>query len=215
MTVRYEDLPGWMRCIHPADWAAMTRMHESSHVTASEALGIPVRDVWANVDPLAAHGGQYRTEPGDAQQQAVVYLIGAEGGARELRERGYDDQLAHVTTLALGHSDREIVRTTVLPEAAAQGYRLDADLAYDNALQLLETEGFTDAAHNVAQALADRGDCLTGADVRAAMRGFQLDGSLWIPTSSDLNPRPLERQSPAPPAPARVPELDLDDDFDL
>lgn len=213
--------PDWHAFVHPRDWAAMTRMHESSHVTASEALGIPVRDVWANVDPHVAHGGQYRNDPGDSQLQSVVYLIGAEGGAKELRERGYGDRLAHMSTLALGHSDREIVRNVVIPEAAAGGYRLDPDIAYDNALRLLDSPGFSDAAHNVAQALADRGDSLTGADVRAAMGDFQLDNSLWVPTSAELNPRPLDRPGPAPPVPAPVPaqspepDFDLDDEIDL
>lgn len=202
--------PEWQHFVHPRDWAAMTRMHESSHVTASEALGIPVRDVWTNPDPRVAHGGQYRNGLGDSQLQSVVSLIGAEGGAKELRERGYSDRLAHMSTLALGHSDREITRNVAI-ESAAKGYRLDLDIAYDNALRVLHSPGFSDAAHNVAQALADRGDSLTGTDVRAAMGDFHLDQSLWIPTSGELNPRPIEPSGPAPPRP----EPDLNDDFDI
>jgi hypothetical protein len=212
---------GWERAIHPRDWAAMTRMHESSHVTASEALDIPVTDVWVNTDRNVAHGGQYRNGAGDAQLQSVVYLIGAEGGAQELRERGYDERLAHGSTLACGYADREIVRNVVIPQAAAAGYRLDPDIAYDNALQILHSPGFQDASHNVAQALADRGDRLTGADVRAAMGGFQLDGSLWLPTSAELNSPDREpgfeppAPSPVPAGPATDQEHDLDDEFDL
>ncbi|KAB7833555.1 hypothetical protein [Streptomyces mobaraensis] len=207
--------PGWNSVIAPQDWAAMTRMHESTHVTASEALGIPVTDVWANVDPAVAHGGQYRNGPGDSQLQSVVYLIGAEGGARELRERGYDDALAHTSVLAGGHTDREIVRTVVVPEAAAGGWRVDADLAYDSALQVLGSDGFLDTARTVAQAMADRGDRLTGADVRAAVGSYQLSGDLWLPTSYELTLAEREREpahSPGPIGPA-APDDDLDIDL--
>ncbi|MFJ2406644.1 hypothetical protein ACIOUE_35695 [Streptomyces xanthochromogenes] len=205
----------WNRVIAPQDWAAMTRMHESTHVTASEALGIPVSEVWANTDPNIAHGGHYRNGPGDSQMQSVVYLIGAEGGARELRDRGYDDALAHTTVLACGHNDREIVRNLVVPQAAAGGWRVDPDLAYDSALQLLYNAGFQDAAHNVAQAMADQGDRLTGADVRAAIGSYQLSDALWLPTSPELTRAERERDhnpgaGPIGPAPARDDDLDID-----
>lgn len=209
--------PSWCDQVAPSDWAAMTRLHESAHVTASEALGIPVVDVWANPDPAVAHGGQYRNGAGDSQLQSVVYLIGAEGGARELRDRGYDETIAHSCILATGSVDREIVRD-VVQQARAAGWSMDPDLAYDNALQLLDAPGFSDAAHTVAQAMADQGDQLTGADVRAAIGSFRLDGSLWIPTSTELTRADQERSLEQP---AAV-EEDLvltpsaaDDDFDI
>lgn len=206
---------GWNSAVAPQDWAAMTRMHESTHVTASEALGIPVTDMWADVDPAVAHGGRYRNGPGDSQLQSVVYLIGAEGGARELRERGYDDTLAHTSVLACGHNDREIVRTVVVPEAAAGGWRVDADVAYDSALQVLDSRGFLDAARTVAQAMADQGDRLTGADVRSAIGSYQLSGDLWLPTSYELTLAEREQEadrSPGPIGPA-TPDDGLDLDF--
>ncbi|WP_043369076.1 hypothetical protein, partial [Streptomyces griseus] len=113
-----------------------------------------------NVDRDVAHGGHYRNGPGDSQLQSVVYLIGAEGGAQELRDRGYDDGIAHTTAVVCGHSDREKVRQ-IVPQAAAGGWRVDADIAYDNALQVLASDGFLDVSRNVAQAMADQGDRLT------------------------------------------------------
>ncbi|MGD6757303.1 hypothetical protein [Streptomyces sp. BH105] len=207
----------WQSAIHPRDWAAMTRLHESSHVAASEALGIEVNDVWANVDPRVAHGGQYNNGLGDSQLQAVVQLIGAEGGAKELRERGYGDDIAHTSTILTGASDRERARA-IQATAAQHGYRIDTDLAYYNALQILDAPGFSDASHNVAEALADRGDRLTGADVRAAIGSFQLDrDGLWIPTASELSPPGLApvNLDPQLPAPADPAEHDLDDEADI
>ncbi|MGK4586080.1 hypothetical protein [Kitasatospora sp. HPMI-4] len=177
----------WHHAIDPADWAAMTRMHESSHVVASEALGIPVVDVWANPDRDVALGGQYRNSAADSQLQSVVYLIGAEGGAQELREAGYPEDLVEFSVEALGFNDRAIVEQ-VITDSAAQGYRLDGQRAQHDAVAILHSEGFIDTARNVAQALADQGDRLTGADVRAAMGGWELDGDLWVPAWNQLPP---------------------------
>lgn len=201
--------PGWHMVIDPRDWAQATRMHESTHVTASEALGIPVIDVWANVDPHVAHGGQYRNGLGDSQHQATVYAIGSEGGAHELRERGYPDALAHAFTLACGAADRQMA-ADLIPDAAAQGYRVDADLAYDVGLQILHSPGFVDTARAVADAMADRGDLLTGADVRAAMGDFELDQGLWLPTSPDITTPEAHQHSLQPAL-----EYEFDDDIDL
>ncbi|MEU3084076.1 hypothetical protein ABZ697_27655 [Streptomyces albidoflavus] len=175
-----------MRGIDRADWAAMVRMHESAHVTASEALGIPVVDVWANVSPAVAHGGQFRNGPGDSQHQSVVFYIGAEGGAEELRRRGYSPETALTSIDLLGYSDREIVRTEVVAPAAEQGWRIDPEWAHEDAQKVLASPGFWDTAQNVAEAMSDRGDRLTGADVRAAMGSYQLSSDLWIPTSTDI-----------------------------
>ncbi|MFI9031153.1 hypothetical protein [Streptomyces sp. NPDC053560] len=186
---------GWNRVIDPRHWASMTRMHEATHVTASEALGIPVESVWANVDPTVRHGGQYRTVAGDSQLQTVVYLIGAEGGAQELRDCGYDEDLAHNSVLILGGSDMDKA-SAVIREAGAHGYRLDGARAQADALALLHSPGFKDTAHSVADALACRGDRLTGADVRAAIGDWQLDGSVWVRSYVDLD-LPADRLEPA------------------
>lgn len=183
----------WHYAIDPADWAAMTRMHESTHVAASEALGIPVTDVWVNPDRDVAHGGQYNNGPADSQLQTVVYLIGAEGGAQELRSRGYDEDLVRESVVRLGSSDRQIVRQ-VTAEAGAAGYQLDGDRAHHDALNVLHSRSFQDAARNVAQALEDRGDRLTGDDVRAAMGSYQLDNDLFVPAWHQLG---RERQPSA------------------
>ncbi|MGW6605146.1 hypothetical protein [Streptomyces sp. NPDC055036] len=181
--------PNWHHTIDPRDWAAMTRQHESTHVAASEALGIPVTQMWANPDINVAHGGNYTNGAGDSQHQSVVYLIGAEGGAEELRDRGYDDDIVHQSVMSLGYSDRQKTHD-VIAQAGAAGYVLDGRRAYDDALAILHSPGFKDVAHNVAQALEDQGDRLTGADVRAAMRGFQLDNSLWVPAWNQLDKEP-------------------------
>jgi hypothetical protein len=180
----------WHHAISPDDWAAMVRMHESAHVVASEALGIPVVDVWANVDRDVAHGGQYRNVSADSQLQSVVYLIGASAGAQELWDRGYPEELA-THSLTLGSNDRAKVEG-VIAEAAAAGYRLDGDRAMHDALVMLHSPGFHDTAQNVADALKDRGDQLTGADVRAAIGSWELDGSLWVPATNELPPPDLQ-----------------------
>ncbi|MEV7123763.1 hypothetical protein, partial [Kitasatospora griseola] len=163
----------WQHAITPADWAQMTRLHESAHVVASEALGIPVIDVWANVDRDVAHGGQYRNSTGDSQLQAVVYLIGAEGGSRHLREAGYPEGLVHHALGAIGAADRGHAYRAA-QEAAVQGYPLDLACALQDARTLLHADGFLATARRVAQVLADRGDRLTGADVRAAIGTWHL-----------------------------------------
>ena len=44
-----------------------------------------------------------------------------------------------------------------------------------------------------------RGDRLTGADVRAALGSYTLDGSVWVPTTVDLR----GEEQIEPPAPVR------------
>lgn len=178
----------WNKDIDPRDWAAMTRTHEAAHVVASEALGIPVVDVWADVDPTVETGGRYRNGSGDSQLQCVVYNIGSYAGAEELWQRGYPEELAHFSKVVTGRGDRTTV-AQVIAEAAENGYRLDVERAQRDALAILDSPGFFDTVHNVAQALQDQGDRLTGADVRAAIGTWQLDRDLWVPSTSQL-PQP-------------------------
>ncbi|PJN21155.1 hypothetical protein [Kitasatospora sp. CB02891] len=185
----------WVYAIHPQDWAEMARMHEGAHVAASEALGIPVVDVWVNPNQAVAEGGQYNNGPGDSQLQCVVYAIGAEGGAQHLREAGYPEDLVEFSVKALGYSDR-VITERVAAEAADQGFQLDLRRAQSDALSVLYSDGFLGAARSVAQALADQGDRLTGADVRAAMGGWQLDRNLWVPASYELPELILTREDP-------------------
>lgn len=198
---RFASGKDWLESIERPDWAAATRMHESSHVTASEALGMRISGVWANPDRDVAHGGQFKQEPAgvDGQRLAVVYAIGPEGGAKELRDRGYDDPTAHLFSVATGRNDRDEIVHRITSESTKFGLRIDGDLAHDTAVQMLASPGFQDAAHNVAEALADQGDRLTGADIRAAMGSFQLDQDLWVPTSYELtDAHPLEQHETEP-----------------
>ncbi|MFD5565544.1 hypothetical protein [Kitasatospora griseola] len=183
----------WVYAISPQDWAEMTRMHEGAHVAASEALGIPVVDVWANPDQAVAHGGQYNNSAGDSQLQCVVYAIGAFGGGQALHEAGYSEDLVEHSITALGYSDR-VKTEKVAAEAAEQGFQLDLRRAHHDALAVLFSAGFLDVTRSVAQALADQGDKLTGADVRAAMGDWQLDRNVWVPASDEFFPPPLTRE---------------------
>lgn len=185
------DIAGWMKGhVSPEDWAAQTRMHEGAHAALSEALGIPIEYVQADPSMDPTTGSRYRNGPGPVDLQAAVYLVGAPAGAQELRDRGYDDEdLLYNTETIGGHLDRGKVWDMI-----DQGLPVDGDAIQRKVWDIVRQPDFKDAAHNVAQALADRGDRLTHADVVAALGSYRERNGLLTPAMNLALP-----PEPAPP----------------
>ncbi|WP_306324144.1 MULTISPECIES: hypothetical protein [unclassified Streptomyces] len=168
---------GWAEGhVDPKDWAQAVRTHEAAHVTLSEAYGIPVHGAY--VDPhLRGDFSRYSNDPADVRHQAVVHLIGGPAGSEELRQLGYDDDgLLYNMNAIGGHTDRGEVWKLL-----EEGLPVDGAAAQAKAHETLQSPGFMDATHSVAEAFKDQGDRLTRQDIVAAMGSYRENNGLLTP----------------------------------
>ncbi|MCU4750294.1 hypothetical protein [Streptomyces sp. G-5] len=217
----------WRPYIAPDHYMAANRRHEAAHAVISEALRQPVLEVRAGFQEATNTMGFVHAAPDvvPPQAQAVISLVGAPTEVRHLRQLGYDEEpnlLENIDAMA-GSNDRGNVWHRIV-----RGEAIDVRRATATAHSLALTHsGLDQAISNVAQALQDRGDRLTGADVRAAMRGFELGpDDLWVPHPEEHRGIRSEnahmlREAGYEPAfdpgggPPAEPDLAPDEDFEL